>query len=94
MLAARLSLRVRLTVLSALGAALVLPLVVLVLQGAVRDALNDAVTAELRVRADDVAAELDAGVEPVVTDGLVTQVLARDGSVVRPGGRRAAPRIG
>lgn len=92
MLAARLSLRVRLTVLSALGAALVLPLVVLVLQGAVRDALNDAVTAELRVRADDVAAELDAGVEPVVTDGLVTQVLARDGSVVRPGG--AEPLLG
>ncbi|HEU5085103.1 MAG TPA: ATP-binding protein [Acidimicrobiales bacterium] len=91
-LAARLSLRVRLTVLSALGAALVLPLVVLLLQGAVRDALNDAVTAELRVRADDVAAELGAGVTPVVTDGLVTQVLAPDGTVVRPDG--ADPLVG
>lgn len=93
-LAARLSLRVRLTVLSALGAALVLPLVVLLLQGAVRDALNDAVTAELRIRADDVEAELRAGVEPVVTDGLVTQVLAPDGSVLRPEGSEVLTRAG
>lgn len=94
MVAARLSLRVRLTLLSALGAALVLPLMVALLQGAVREALNDAVTAELRVRADDVAAELGAGVEPVVTDGLVTQVLGPDGSVQQPAGAEGLARPG
>lgn len=84
-----LSLRVRLTVLSALGAALVLPLVVVLLHGAVTDALDDAVTAELRVRADDVVAELEAGVDPVPSEGLVTQVLDDDGAVWR--GRSASP---
>lgn len=81
-LSARFSLRARLTVLSALGAALVLPLGVLYLHGDLGDALDDAVTAELRVRADDVAAELIAGFDPVLGEGLVTQVLAADGSVL------------
>lgn len=79
--ASSLSLRVRLTVLSVLGAGLVLPLVVVLLHGAVTDAIDDAVTAELRVRAEDVAVELEAGVVPVMNEGLVTQVLTEGGEV-------------
>lgn len=80
--ASSLSLRVRLTLLSALGAGLVLPLAVVLLHGAVSDALDDAVTAELRVRADDVTAELAAGLGPVANEGLVTQMLDEDGEVL------------
>lgn len=85
-LASRFSLRVRLTLLAALGAAVVLPLAVLLLHATVSDALDDAVTAELRVRAEDVTAELAAGVEPVAGDGLLTQVLTEAGAVRVPGG--------
>lgn len=85
-LASSLSLRARLTLLAAVGAGLVLPLVVGLLYGAVSDALDDAVTAELRVRAEDVAAEVGAGLRPVMNEGLVTQVLDADGSVVGSAG--------
>lgn len=90
-LASSLSLRARLTLLAALGAGLVLPLVVGLLYGAVSDALDDAVTAELRVRAEDVAAEVAAGLRPVMNEGLVTQVLDADGALVGPG--RGAPLV-
>lgn len=79
-IASRLSLRVRLTLLAALGAALVLPVAVVLLHNTVSDALQDAVTSELRVRARDVDAELRAGVAPVTGDGLVTQVVDAAGS--------------
>jgi signal transduction histidine kinase len=82
----QLSLRTRLTALSTLGAVLVLPVVVLALRGAVVDSIEDAVTAELRVRAGDVAAEVANGIEPVVADGLVTQLLDDSGQVRIPRG--------
>lgn len=85
-LAARFSLRSRLTFLAASGAAVVLTLGALVLYGGLRSALDEAVTAELRVRAADVAAELGAGVSPAVGDGLVTQVLTAEGRVLDPPG--------
>jgi len=85
-LPSRVSLRTRLTVLAVGGAALVLPLGVLGIYTGVSDALDDAVTGELRVRAGDVAAELAAGLPPVLADGDPTQVLDGDGEVLAPPG--------
>jgi signal transduction histidine kinase len=91
-LAGHFSLRVRLTVLAALGAALVLPIAALLLHGGLSAALDEALSTELRIRADDVAAELSAGLPPVIGPPLLTQILAGDGTVVSPAG--AAPLLG
>lgn len=85
-LPSRFSLRVRLTALAVVGTMVVLPLGVLVLYAGVSDALDDAVTAELRVRVEDVTAELEAGQPPVLANGMVTQVLDEDGDVTAPAG--------
>ena len=83
----RLSLRVRLTAFAALGAAVTLTVGALLLYSGLSSAIDDAVTAELRVRATDVAAELRAGSAPLSHGaGLVTQVIDLDGSVRRPAG--------
>jgi two-component system, OmpR family, sensor kinase len=79
-----LSLRTRLTVLTAVGAAIVITAGSLLLYSGLSSTLDDAVTAELRVRADDAAAELRAGAPPVVGGGLVTQVLTRSGRLIAP----------
>lgn len=86
LLPSRVSLRARLTALAVLGAVVVLPLGVLVLYSGVSDGLDDAITEELRVRADDVAAELRAGLPPVLADGRAAQVLDPGGRVVAPAG--------
>lgn len=93
-LPSRFSLRARLTTLAVLGAVVVLPLGVLVLYAGVSDGLDDAVTAELRVRADDVAAELAAGFPPVLAGGMPTQVLDEAGTVLAPAGAPALVRLG
>ena len=89
--ASRFSLRLRLTLLAAVAAAIVLILGTLLLYVGLRAALDDAVTSELRVRADDVGAQLRAGKVPVLAGGLVTQVLQPDRSVVVPAGAPAVP---
>jgi two-component system OmpR family sensor kinase len=86
LVASRFSLRLRLTVLAAGAAAVVLTLGALLLYGGLQSALDDAVTAELRVRADDVAAELQVGAPPTVGGGLLTQVLTPEGRVLNPPG--------
>ncbi len=83
-LASRLSLRLRLTFLATVAAAVVLSVGAVLLYGRLRAALGDALTAELRVRADDVAAQIEAGTEPVLGQGLPTQVVTGDGTVVIP----------
>lgn len=88
-LPSRFSLRARITALAVVGAVVVLPLGVLVLYSGVSDALDDAVTSELRIRAEDVAAELAAGLPPVLADGSLSQVLDPDGSVRAPDGADA-----
>jgi signal transduction histidine kinase len=85
-LAARFPLRTRLTGLAAAGAALVLTVGALLLYAGLGAALSDAVTAELRVRAGDVAA--DPSTVPAISPsgGLMTQVVAADGAVIAPAG--------
>ena len=83
-LASRFSLRLRLTFLAAAGAAVVLTAGALLLYGGLRSAIDDAVTTELRVRAQDVAANLDLGAPLPAGGGLITQVLTGDGRVLQP----------
>lgn len=82
----RLSTRARLTAVSVVVAAVVFAIGAVIVYQVVALSLSDAVTDELRVRADDVAAELDAGA-PVTTGGpVVAQVVTTDGEVVVPAG--------
>lgn len=90
-LATRVSLRVRLTVLAGAAAAVVLTIAALLLYGGLYSSVDDAVTGELRVRADDVATELRIGAEPTFGSGLVTQVVTRDGEVRDPPGADPVP---
>lgn len=83
---ARFSLRLRLTVLAAAAAAVVLTVGALLLYDGLFSSIDDAVTGELRVRADDVAAELRSGAPPTFGGGLLTQVLGADGRIVAPEG--------
>lgn len=83
-LASRFSLRLRLTFLAAAAAAVVLTAGALLLYGGLRSAIDDAVTTELRVRAQDVAANLDLGAPLPAGGGLITQVLTGDGRVLQP----------
>lgn len=72
--------------LAAVGAAVVLPVAALVVYGGLLSAFDEAVTSELRVRADDVATDLQAGAPVPAGDRLVTQVLDAEGRVVVPAG--------
>jgi len=85
-LSGRISLRTRLTVLAAGAAALVLTVTALLLYDGLFSAIDDAVTAELQIRSEDLAAEIRAGDEPTVTGALVTQVLTPAGTVLVPDG--------
>ncbi|MGV3758737.1 MAG: sensor histidine kinase [Actinomycetota bacterium] len=89
---ARFSLRSRLTLLAAGAAAVVLTITALFLYDGLFSAIDDAVTAELRIRAQDVAAEIEAGTDPTMAGALVTQVLTPDGEVLVPAG--AEPLLG
>ena len=90
-LASRFSLRLRLTFLAAAAAAVVLTAGALLLYGGLRSAIDDAVTTELRVRAQDVAANLDLGAPLPAGGGLITQVLTGDGRVLQPPGADPLP---
>lgn len=83
-LASRFSLRLRLTFLAAAAAAVVLTMGALLLYGGLRSAIDDAVTTELRVRAQDVAAALDLNAPLPAGGGLITQVLTGDGRILQP----------
>lgn len=85
-LAARLSIRSRLTLLATAAAAVVLTISSLLLYDGLYSAIDDAVTAELRIRSDDVIAELRADAEPPLVGGMITQVLTHDGEVLTPRG--------
>ena len=82
----RLSLRARLTLLAVGAAVLVLTAGALLLYLGLHAAIDDAVTSELRIRAEDVAAEVRRGEEPTLAGGLVTQVLTSTGAVLAPVG--------
>jgi signal transduction histidine kinase len=84
LLSARFSLRVRLTVFAAAAAAVVLTVGALLLYDGLASALDNAVTAELRVRADDVAVEVAEGAPLPTGSDLITQVLTDDGRVLEP----------
>lgn len=58
----------------------------LLLYAGLFSSVDDAVTGELRVRADDVATELRAGAPPTFGGGLLTQVMTPEGRVVAPEG--------
>jgi two-component system OmpR family sensor kinase len=90
-LASRFSLRLRLTFLAAAAAAVVLTVGALLLYGGLRSAIDNAVTTELRVRAQDVAADLDRGAPLPAGGGLITQVLTGDGRVLQPPGADPLP---
>ncbi|MBW3555298.1 MAG: HAMP domain-containing histidine kinase [Actinobacteria bacterium] len=77
------SLRLRLTLLAAAAAAVLLTIGVLLAHRGLSMSLNDAVTSELRERAEDVAAEIQGG-EVTVTVGGRSQVLTGDGRVLAP----------
>jgi hypothetical protein len=85
-LARRLSLRARVTLVTAGAAAIVLTLGALLLYAGLSTSLNAAVTEELRIRAGDVAAELAAGAAAVPGEGFPTQVMTQDGTVLEPAG--------
>ena len=78
--ARRLSLRTRLALLAAAGAMLVLSIGALLLYRDVSGALSGAITDELTVRADDLAASLDT--EPISTapSSVVAQVVGPSGA--------------
>jgi signal transduction histidine kinase len=81
-----LSLRVRLTALVGAAGVLVLTAGALLLYTDLSRTISQAITAELRIRASDVATGLEAGTEPVGNGGVPAQVLAPDGTVVAPEG--------
>lgn len=91
LLASRFSLRLRLTFLAAAAAAVVLTAGALLLYGGLRSAIDNAVTTELRVRAQDVASDLDPEAPLPAGGGLITQVLTGDGRVIKPPEADALP---
>jgi two-component system, OmpR family, sensor kinase len=90
-LPARFSLRLRLTALAAVAAAVVLTAGALLLYDGLFSSVDDAVTGELQVRADDVATELRMGQATTFGGGLLTQVLTSGGDVVAPVGDDPIP---
>jgi two-component system, OmpR family, sensor kinase len=90
-LPARFSLRLRLTALAAAAAAVVLTAGALLLYDGLFSSVDDAVTGELQVRADDVATELRLGQATTFGGGLLTQVLTPHGDVVTPVGDDPIP---
>jgi signal transduction histidine kinase len=82
----RVSLRARLTVLAGAAAAIVLTATALLLYDGLFSAIDDAVTTELRIRSEDLAAELRGDADPATTRGLVTQILSDRGEVLSPAG--------
>ena len=82
----RLSLRTRLALLAAAGAMLVLSIGALLLYRDVSGELSRAITDELTVRADDLAASLDT--EPITPapSSVVAQVVTPSGQVLAPAG--------
>lgn len=82
----RLSTRVRLTTMATIAAAGILAVGALLVYTVLNAALSDAVTDELRVRADDVEAELGAGGPLTGSGQLAVQVLAPDGTTIEPSG--------
>ncbi len=83
----RWSLRTRVAALAALGAAVVLPVVAATLHAGLVGALDDALSAELRIRATDVAALVGDPGAPTLPDaaqGLLTQVVDGEGVVLAP----------
>jgi two-component system, OmpR family, sensor kinase len=87
-LARRVSLRTRLAALAAVGAMIVLSIGALLLYRDISGKLSGAITDELTIRLDDLAANVEEGVMPS-EPGFVTQVVGRDGDVLSPTG--AAP---
>ena len=85
-LARRLSLRTRLAIVTAAGAMVVLSIGALLLYRDVSGALSRAITDELTIRVDDLAAELTQGTTPAGPGLVLTQVVAANGEVVSPPG--------
>jgi His Kinase A (phospho-acceptor) domain/HAMP domain len=88
-LARRFSLRTRLAVLAAAGAMVVLNIGALVLYRDTSRELSSAITDELTIRVDDLAASLENGSISSSPQFVVAQVVGSDGEVLEPPG--AAP---
>lgn len=90
-LTSRVSLRVRLILLAAVVSAVVFTSGALFLYVGLSNSLDDAVTAELRVRSDDMLAEMarsGGAVPALLGEGPPTQILSGEGEVLEPAGEQ------
>jgi two-component system OmpR family sensor kinase len=82
--AARLSTRVRLTIMATAASAVVFAVGAILVYATLGSSLSRAVTDELRIHANDVAAELIADAPVTVGGRLTTQLMEADGDVLDP----------